>query len=451
MQSRLQRIYKVLLIALFMGTTPVVAQNNIADKIIAVVGDQVVLKSDVENRFLAMQAQGYADKSPDLKSEIFEDLLIQKLMLAQAQIDSIYVTDQEVERILNRKMDMYIQRIGSKEKLEQYFNKTIEDMKNDFREDTRAESIKEKMIAEITKNIHVTPAEVRAFYKNVKKDSLPTVPGEIQVQQIVKKPKITADERDRIRKKLRKLRDRVAKGESFGTLAVLYSEGPSASRGGELGYKPRAEFVPEFANVAFNLKDENKVSKIVETEYGFHIIQLIDRRGNRINVRHILLKPVIAEKEKERAVAKLDSISNLIKTKKMTFDEAAFYFSDDKNTRNNGGLLINPRTASSNFKKDELPSVISKEVNSLKLEEVSVPFLDMELGKTVYKIIKIKSETKAHTANLADDWIIFENMLKNKKKETVLNDWIKNKQTKTYIHIDDLYKNSNFRFKHWIK
>ncbi len=448
--QNIKSIYKILTIVFFMGVTPVFAQNNVVDKIIAVVGNEVVLKSDVENRFLAMKAQGYASRSADLKSEIFEDLLIQKLMLAQAQIDSISVTEQEVERTLDRKMEMYIQRIGSKEKLEQYFNKTVQEMKNDFRDDIRAESIKEKMIAEITKNILVTPAEVRAYYKTVNKDSLPTVPGEIEVQQIVKKPKITADERDRIREKLRKIRERVIKGESFGTLAVLYSEGPSAPRGGELGYMPRAELVPEFANVAFNLKGD-KVSKIVETEYGFHIMQLIDRKGNRINVRHILLKPEIAEKESKEAIAKLDSISNLIKNKKMTFDEAAFYFSDDKRTRNNGGLLVNPNTASSKFNKEKLPAAISKEVNNLKINQISAPFSDMEMGKTVYKIIKIKSELKPHKANLADDWAIFENMLKNNKKQSILNDWIKEKQTKTYIHIDDSFKNAKFRFKHWIK
>ncbi len=449
MQIRLNRIYKVLIV-LLLGSTQAIAQNNIADKIIAVVGNEVVLKSDVENRFLAMKAQGYAEKSKDLKSEILEDLLIQKLMLAQAQIDSVFVTDQEVEKTLNRKMEIYIQRIGSKEKLEKYFNKTIEQMKNDFREDTRAEGIKDKMIAKITKDIHVTPAEVREFYRTLKKDSLPTVPGEIQVQQIVRDPKISADERDRIRTKLRKLRDRIIKGESFGTLAVLYSEGPSAPKGGELGYMARAELIPEYANVAFNLKS-NKVSKIVETEYGFHIMQLIDRKGNHINVRQILLKPVIAEKEKKAAIAKLDSITDLIKSKKMTFDEAAFYFSSDKNTRNNGGLLVNPKTASSKFRKDLLPSAISKQVNKLKVGEISAPFEAITRAKTTYKIVKIKSETPSHKANLADDWAIFKNMLKNKKKETVLNDWIKDKQMKTYIHLDDSYKNATFRFKNWVK
>ncbi|WP_421918459.1 peptidylprolyl isomerase [Marinifilum sp.] len=426
------------------------AQDNVVDKIIAVVGNQEVLKSDVEERFKQLKANGYTSGSVDLKTEIFEDLLIQKLMIAQAAIDSIEVTEQEVEDDLDRKMQMYIQRIGSKEKLEQYFGKSILEMKNLLRDDTRDERIKEKMQAEITKDIHITPAEVRNFYSNINKDSLPIIPGEIEIQQIVSYPKVTDDEKDRIRNRLREFRERVINGDNFSTLAVLYSEGPSAPRGGELGYTPRADLVPEFANVAFNLK-ENKVSKIVETEYGFHIIQLIDRKGERINVRHILLKPKIEQVKREQAISRLDSIADLIRNDKMKFDEAAFYFSADKDTRNNGGLIINPYTGSSKFQKDNLPPVITQQLNTLKINEISEPFLDVAGGKDSYKIIKMKSETKAHPANLSDDWSIFENMLTNKKQQDILNKWIKEKQARTYVHIDDSYKNSKFRYKGWLK
>ncbi|WP_321306689.1 peptidylprolyl isomerase [Marinifilum fragile] len=427
------------------------AQDNVVDKIIAVVGNQVVLKSDVEQRFISLKAQGYTSGSVDLKTEIFEDLLIQKLMIAQAAIDSIEVTEQEVEEDLSRKMEMYIQRIGSKEKLEQYFGKSILDMKNDLREPTRDERIKEKMQAEITKDIHITPAEVRDFYNKLNKDSLPTIAGKLEVQQIVRYPKVTDDEKDRIRKRLRDFRERVHKGESFSTLAVLYSEDPgSARQGGELGYTPRSSLVPEFANVAFNLKTD-KVSKIVETEYGFHIIQFIDRKGERINVRHILLKPKIEEEKRKEATTRLDSIADLIRSEKLEFGEAAFYFSADKDTRNNGGLIVNPYTGSSRFEKDNLPPAIAQQINSLKINEISEPFLDVSGGKDAYKIIKIKSETKSHTANLSDDWSIFENMLTNQKQQDVLDKWIKEKQSGTYVHIDDSYKNAKFRFKGWQK
>jgi peptidyl-prolyl cis-trans isomerase SurA len=436
---------------LLMSILTINAQDNVVDKIIAVVGNQVVLKSDVENRFISLQAQGYTSGSVDLKTEIFEDLLIQKLMIAQAAIDSIEVTEQEVENDLDRKMEMYISKIGSKEKLEQYFGKSILDMKNDLRDDTRNERIKEKMQAEITKDIHITPAEVREFYNQFGKDSLPTISGELEVQQIVSYPQVTDDEKDRIRNKLREFRDRVHNGESFSTLAVLYSEDPgSARKGGELGYTPRASLVPEFANVAFNLKTD-KVSKIVETEYGFHIIQFIDRKGERINVRHILLKPKIEEVKRTQATSRLDSIADLIRSEKMNFNEAAFYFSADKDTRNNGGLIVNPYTGSSKFEKDNLPPAIAQQINDLKINEISEPFLDVSEGKDAYKIIKIKSETKSHKANLSDDWNIFENMLTNKKQQDILSKWIKEKQANTYVHIDDTYKNAVFRFKGWLK
>ena len=439
------------LLALFLvGIIATNAQDNVVDKIIAVVGNQVILKSDVENDFLARKARGYISGNTDAKAEIFEDLLIQKLMIAQAQIDSVEVTEQEVENELEQKMQHFIQQIGSKEKLEQYFGKSIYDMKNDLRDKTRDEKISRKMQAEITKNIRITPAEVREYYRKFPKDSLPMIPGEVEVQQIVKKPQITDDEKDRIRTKLRGFRDRVLNGENFATLAVLYSEGPSARQGGELGYTSRADLVPEFANVAFNLKP-GKVSKIVETEFGFHIIQLIDRKGERINIRHILLKPKIKDEKRELAIAQLDSIANMIRTEKLSFDEAALYFSEDKDTRNNGGLLVNPQTASSSFEKDALPPTIAKQVNNLKINEISDPFLEVNRGINQYKIIKIKSEKKPHKANLSDDWSQFEMMLTRQKQDKVLGKWIKERQANTYVSIDDEYKNAKFRFKGWIK
>ncbi|MFA8436542.1 MAG: peptidylprolyl isomerase [Marinifilaceae bacterium] len=436
---------------LTLGLLPGRAQENMIDQIIAVVGNEVILKSDVENRFLNYQAQGYTSGTGDFKGEIFEDLLIQKLLLAQAQVDSIEVTEQEVENELDRKMQMYIERIGSKEKLEQYFNKSILDMKNDLRDMTRDERTKEKMQAEITKNIHLTPAEVRDFYENIPKDSLPEIAGEVELQQIVKYPEIDVEEKDRIRERLRGFRDRIIKGESFATLAVLYSEDPgSAQRGGELGYTTRSSLVPEFANEAFNLKP-GKISKIVESEYGFHIIQLVDRKGERINVRHILLKAKISDEKREKSISQLDSIADQIRSEKITFDQAAFYYSDDKDTRNNGGLLVNPYTATSKFQQDNLPPAIAQHLSGIKLNEISDPFLDNSQGKESYKIITLKSESKAHKANLNDDWSQFENMLKAKKQQKILDKWIKEKQKSTYIHIDDSFKNSTFRFKGWIK
>lgn len=443
--------FSLAMILLSVSSQNVCGQNNVVDKIVAVVGNKIILKSDVEGQVQAYNAQGMTSERGDLKTDVFEDLLIQQMLLAQAQIDSIEVTEQEVENQLDRRMEMYIQKIGSKERLEQYFNKSIQEIKTEFREGTRNQLIKDRMQSEITKDIRITPAEVRDFYSKVPKDSLPMIPGEVEIQQIVKYPKVSPEEKDRIREKLRGFRERILKGESFATKAVLYSEDKgSAHKGGELGYMARAELVPEFANEAFNLKP-GRISKIVESEYGFHIIQLIDRKGERINVRHILLKPKISDKQREETVNKLDSIANLIRNKKRTFGEAAFYFSDDKDTRNNGGLLVNQYTSVSKFQKEQLPPMISQQLQDMKVNEISDPFLDNAQGKDAYKIITLKSEIKAHRANINEDWTQFENMLKAKKQAKIMDKWIKEKQKSTYVHIDDSFKNSNFRYKGWIK
>ncbi|MCT4613498.1 MAG: peptidylprolyl isomerase [Marinifilaceae bacterium] len=440
-----------IVVVLFTGVYSLSAQNQSIDNIVAVVGDQIVLKSDIESRFLNSQAQGYTSGSDNFKIEIFEDLLIQKMMIAQAQIDSVEVTEQEVEKNLNQRIQMNIKRAGSKEILEKYLGKSIYELKNDMRDIIRDDMITERMRAKITEGLEVTPAEIREFYKSIPKDSLPLIPGVVEIQQIIKHPQVTDDEKERVIGKLRGFRERIEKGESFGKLAALYSEDPgSAHRGGELDYTPRANLVPEFANVAFNLKPKT-VSKVVETEYGYHIIQLIDRKGERIKVKHILLKPKIQEEKKKEAIQQLDSIANTIREGKMTFDEAAFYFSDDKDTRNNGGLLVDLYSSSSKFQKENLPGAIGKEILKLKINEISDPFLDVSPGKELYKIIKIKSETKAHKANLADDWTILEEMLMRKKQQEIIEKWIAEKQKSTYVHLSEEYKDAKFRFGNWVK
>ncbi len=427
------------------------AQNNIVDQIVAIVGNEPVLKSDIENEFIRAQADNRISGAFDYKAFLLEELLIQKLLLAQAQLDSITVTETEVENRLNQQIEVFTQRIGSKEKLEKYFQKSLIEIKDEFREDIKKSMITQRMQGKITEHIRVTPSEVRYFYKSLPKDSLPEVPAELEIQQIVVKPKITVAEKERIRKRLREFRERILNGESFSTLAVLYSEDPgSAAKGGELGYTVRTSLVPEFANAAFNLKP-GKISKIVETEYGFHIIKLIDRQGERINVSHILLKPKIAESEREKAIERLDSITKGIKEGKGDFETAAFYFSEDKDTKNNGGLIVDKRTSNSRIPLAALPPTISKQANSLKPGEISSPFLESTRSGDEYKIIKIKAIHKSHKANLNDDWNNFEQMLIAKKSQKVMEKWIQEKLKSTYIHIDDNYKNSKFKYKGWIK
>lgn len=430
------------------------AQTNVIDQVIAIVGNQAVLKSDVENEFIRYQAQGMLTGSVDFKGQLFEEILIQKLLLSQAKRDSISVTPMQVESQLSSRIDQYIQRIGSKEKLEKYFNKSIMELKNDFRGDIRNMMITEQMKNTITKDVRTTPAEVRRYYRSLNKDSLPDLPSQLEVQQIVRKPEVSLAEKERIRKKLRNFRDRINNGESFATLAVLYSEDKgSASRGGELGYTARAKLVPEFANVAFNLKTD-KISKIVETEYGFHIIQLIDRKGEKINVRHILLTAKIADKEKEKAIVKLDSLAKQIRAKKFTFKEAAMHVSDEKETRNNGGLVVNPQTGSSKLSLDilsQLSPATAEQIKKLKVGEISAAFVEEGRGKLIYKIVKLYKVHKEHKANLADDWTQFENMLIADKKKKIFDKWVIENIKSSYIHIDDSFQNTTFNYKGWIK
>ena len=429
------------------------AQKNVVDKIVAIVGEEIILKSDIENAYLQEQGQGLVSSSSDYKTELLEKQLIQKLLLAQAQIDSISVTEEQVENAVANRIEYFISNIGSQERLEAYFGKSLEEIKDDMRGPLRELLITEQMQQKIVEKIRITPSEVRNYFKRLPKDSLPEMPDRYELQQIVLRPRISDAEKERIRERLREYRDQILKGEkTFNTLAVLYSEDPgSATRGGELGYIPRNQLDPAFAEAAFNLKP-GKISKIVESEFGFHIIQLIDRQGEKINVRHILLQPKIAEEEKEEALHRLDTIRQYINEDKMTFEEAAMYFSSDKQTRNNGGLVADPQTGESRIARANIPGEMAKEINNLKVGEVSMPFVThSERGLEEYKIVKIKEFYPRHRANLEDDWQNFELMLTNEKQMDKLEKWVKEKQANTYIHIDEEDRKGKFRYDGWIK
>ena len=443
----------LLLLILCVQTGFLTAQKNVVDKIVAIVGEEIILKSDIENAYLQEQGQGLVSSSSDYKTELLEKQLIQKLLLAQAQIDSISVTEEQVENAVANRIEYFISNIGSQERLEAYFGKSLEEIKDDMRGPLRELLITEQMQQKIVEKIRITPSEVRSYFKRLPKDSLPEMPDRYELQQIVLRPRISDAEKERIRERLREYREQILKGEkTFNTLAVLYSEDPgSATRGGELGYIPRNQLDPAFAEAAFNLKP-GKISKIVESEFGFHIIQLIDRQGEKINVRHILLQPKIAEEEKEEALLRLDTIRQYINENKMTFEEAAMYFSSDKQTRNNGGLVADPQTSESRIARANIPGEMAKEINSLKVGEVSMPFVThSERGQEEYKIVKVKEFYPRHRANLEDDWQNFELMLTNEKQMDKLEKWVKEKQANTYIHIDEEYRKGKFRYDGWIK
>jgi len=355
-----------------------------------------------------------------------------------------------VENEVNSRIQYLTSNIGSRERLEAYFGKNIEEIKSDMRAPIREKLITEMMQQKIVEKIRSTPSEVKTFYKKLPKDSLPDIPDKYEIQQIVIKPTVSEAEKERIREKLRGFRDQILSGEkTFNTLAVLYSEDGSAVRGGELGYSTKSMWDPAFAEAAFSLKP-GKISKIVESEFGFHIIQLIDRQGERINVRHIILQPKISDSEREAAIHRLDSIRQYILDQEMTFEDAAYYFSTDKQTRNNGGLMSG-KNGDSRIEKAEIEGDMAKQVNRMKVGEISEPFVSKSEAREEYKIIKVKAFYPQHKANLEDDWQIFEMLLKNEKQMDKLEKWIKEKQANTYIHIDDSYKNSKFRYDGWIK
>lgn len=429
----------------------ITAQKNVVDKIIAVVGEEIILKSDIENAYLQEQGQGTISASSDYKAELLEQQLIQKLLLAQAKIDSIFVTEDEVEAEVANRVDYLISNIGSQERLETYFSKPLEEIKDEMRRPLREKLITDRMQQKIVEKIRITPSEVRTYFKKVPKDSLPDMPDKYELQQIVLRPNVSDAEKERIRGRLREFREQILNGEkTFNTLAVLYSEDGSAARGGELGYMPKTALDPAFAEAAFSLKPE-KISKIVETEYGFHIIQLIDRQGEKINVRHILLQPKISDEEKQEALNRLDTIRQYITEGKMTFEEAAYYFSTDKNTKNNGGLVADERTGDSRIARADIPGEMAREVNRLKVGEISQPFSARSEGREEFKIVKVKAFYPKHKANLEDDWMNFELMLKSEKQMDKLEKWIREKQANTYIHLDDNFKDSKFRYEGWIK
>lgn len=451
--NKLTQMKKYLGLLLFMLSFGMVsAQKNVVDKIVAIVGDEIILKSDIENAYLQEQGRGLVSSSSDYKTELLEQQLIQKLLMAQAQVDSIFVTEEEVEAAVSNQIDYFISNAGSQERLENYFGKSLQEIKDEMRTPIRERLITEQMQQKIVEKIRLTPSEVRAFFKKIPRDSLPDIPDKYELQQIVLRPHISEAEKERIRERLREFREQIIKGEkTFNTLAVLYSEDPgSTAHGGELGYLSKNDLDPAFAEAAFSLKP-GKISKIVESEFGFHILQLIDRQGEKVNVRHILLQPKISEEEKQEALNRLDTIRQYVTEGKMTFEEAAFYFSTDKKTKNNGGLFADPRTSEARISRADIPGEMAREVNQMKEGEISQPFVSLQNGREEYKIIKIKTFYPKHKANLDDDWQNFELELQRQKQMDKLEKWIKEKQASTYIHIDEDYSKGKFRYDGWIK
>ncbi|MBQ8486917.1 MAG: peptidylprolyl isomerase [Prevotella sp.] len=444
--------------------------QSVIDEVVWVVGDEPILKSDIEQMRLQAAQEGVRFKgNPDCA--IPEQIAVQKLFLHQAAIDSIEVTESEIASGIDQQIEYWTQMAGSREKLEEYKKQTVSQMRAQLHDDFRDRQMVQKMREKLVEDVKVTPAEVRRYFKDLPQDSLPFVPTEVEVQIITQTPRVEMEEINRVKDELREYTDRVTKGEaSFATLARLYSEDPGTARnGGELGFTGRGVLDPAFATVAFGLTDPKKISKIVESEFGYHIIQLIAKRGDKVNVRHILRKPVVSDEAIDQAIARLDSLSDDLRAErvpellrkqlisvpdKFTFEDAVPLFSDDKDTRNNHGLMANTSESgrTSKFRMQDLPQDVARVVDNMQVGEVSKAFkMTNERGKTLCAIVKLKSRTEGHKATITEDFQIMKDVVLNKLREEKIHKWVVDKIKATYVRLGDEYRDCNFEYQGWIR
>ena len=448
-----------IVIALVLLVLPMMAQNRqpqVVDKVVAVVGQNIVLQSDIENQYMQYVLNGAAGSAQAMRCQILEELLLQKLMLNQAEMDSITVTDDKVEASMNQKLRYFVSRMGSQEKLEAYFNKTITEIKDELRKAEKDRMIQELVQNGIMENVVVTPKEVYSFFNGIPSDSIPDVDTEYEIVQIVKRPPVSLDEKLQVKERLYQIRQRILKGESsFSTMAVLYSEDPgSARQGGELGFAGKGVYATEFENVAFNLHD-GEISEVVETEFGFHIIQLIERRGETVNCRHILLTAKVPVESLEKAQNELDSVARLVRSGEITFEEACMQSSDDE-SKSNGGYLTNPITGGNRLSikdmqelAEELPEFknLPFVIGRLEVGEISDPVpMTTNENKDGFRLVMVKKKVDAHKANLKDDYSLIQGWAVNMKKQEAMGKWIADKASKAYIRLDDSFCNCDFYF-----
>lgn len=451
MKKRLTSI----LYALLVVTMPMLSQEkNMIDGVVWVIGDEAILRSDVEQERIRAQYEGQRING-DPYCIIPEQIAIQKLFLHQAKIDSVVVNNGQVETQVNAQIGLYLREIGSREKLEEYFKKSLNEIKEELRTSIADQSLVQQVQQTLISDIKVTPSDVRKYYEKLESDSIPMIPAQVEVQIITIEPPIPAEVIEQTKQRLRDYADRVMRGDAdFSMLARLYSDDvESAKRGGELGFIGRGALVPEFANAAFALSEPGKISRVIQTEFGFHIIQLIEHRDDKINCRHILLRPRITNDIKIKTMAQLDSIAVDIRNNRLTFNAAASLMSSDKDTKMNGGLLTNPNTGSSKFEYQDLPPEVSKLIYNMKAGEISEPFTmySEKLGRDVYAIVQLKTKLENHKANLTDDFQAIKIMCENNKRQSTIENWIKKKIVDTYIYIAPEWKGCTFQYSEWLK
>ncbi len=456
--KKTRNLLLTLMLALPMVGGAFSGDGTVIDEVIWVVGDEAILMSDVESARMQAAMEG-TKWNGDPDCVIPEQIAVQKLFKHQAQIDSIEVTDADVAAEVEQYINYWLEMVdGSRERLEEYRHKPLSQIRNDLREDLKDRRMVQKMKQKLVEDISVTPAEVRRYFKDMPHDSLPFVPTEVEVQIVQLTPRITVEELNRVKDELRGYTDRINKGEtSFQTLARLYSEDPgSARRGGEIGFSGRGMLDPAFAAVAFNLTDPKKVSKIVESEFGFHIIQLIEKRGDKVNVRHILKKPVVSDEAVEKALGRLDSIANDIRAEKFSFEEAASLISDDKDTRNNKGLMSNSDMQTgritSRFQMQDLPPEVAKVVDTMQVGQVSRAFsMINQRGKTVCVVAKLKNRIDGHKASISEDFQTLKDVVLQRRQNERVHQWVVDKIKSVYTRLNENYKDCKFEYEGWIK
>ena len=422
-------------------------QGQVIDRVIAVVGGSITLQSELETQYLQMLGSGY-EPNDDSRCIIFEELLYGNLLLHRAKVDSLVVSDGEVEDELSRRLEYFIGQLGSQEKLEEYYEKSILEIKDEFRELIKEQLLTQRMQQQITGDTKVTPAETRAYFNKIPTDSLPFINTEIELGRIMRRPAITKEQKQEARAKAEELRLRIKSGESFRALAILYSEDPGSSKnGGDLGFFERGMMVPEFDAIAFRLK-EDSVSEVFETSFGFHFMEMMERRGEQINVRHILVRPKTSIEDLEMARTFLDSIHGLIMDKKITFAEAAEKFSDDEESKMNGGIMYNPMSGATVFDSEQLGSIDQRlflTVDNMKSGDISKAVKTQSPdGKESYNLFFLKSRSEPHVANMKDDYQKIQQAALGEKKNKMIQKWINDKAASTYIRIDDDFKDCPF-------
>ena len=440
-------------VAMFCVVMSMAQSNNVIDEVAWVVGDEPIYKSDIEAMYSQMQYDGTVfDGSP--YCVIPEQLAVEKLYLHQAKLDTIEAPEAMVQQSVDKRLNFFIANLGSKERVEEHFRKPLPNLREQLIEVLRTQYIVQQVQESLTKDVKATPGDVRKYFNNLEEDSIPYIPLQVEAQIITLNPVIPQQEIDDVKSRLRDYTDRINRGESeFSTLAIMYSEDGSAMQGGELGFHGRADFVPEFSNVAFNLNDPKKVSKIVETEYGYHIIQLIEKRGDQINCRHILLRPKVSQKDLEDAVVRLDSLRKEIISDKFTFEDAARYVSQDKDTRYNKGFMVNVVNGSTRFEMQDLPQEVSRKIETMKIGDISEPFvmIDQARNKEVVAIVKLSNRIEGHRATLSEDYNLIKEMYENYQKENIIREWIEKKIKDTYVRIEDGWNDCEFKYSGWVK